>query len=356
MRWTPYFTSAARTTATRICGPCSTLGIGKATIPRCVGQSYDVRHFPVYAAVALAGLGDLPDTLMSRSVIIRMRRRAPGEHVEPFRHRKHAEEGDDLREALAEWATIVGGSIGEAWPTMPEGVTDRPADCWEPLLAVADAAGGHWPRTARAACTELVQVAVSREASLGVRLLADLRSIFVPADENGQPGEPHDLLSTEAVLTALHGLAEAPWGDLRGKPLGDRGLAAMLRRYGISSTKVRVGDKSLRGYRREHLWDAWQRYLPSTPVGAEPAEPPEPPSSAKPVRVPLPTPVPDRSGTPARSGTSGAPADLRGSAGSGSSAPAGGAACAACGDPLAYVEPGQPRTHANCDPAQRRTA
>lgn len=43
-----------------------------ATIPRCVGPSHDVRRFPVYAAVALAGLGDLPDTLMSRSVIVRM--------------------------------------------------------------------------------------------------------------------------------------------------------------------------------------------------------------------------------------------------------------------------------------------
>jgi hypothetical protein len=50
-----------------------------ATIPRCVGPSHEVRRFPVYAAVALAGLGDLPDTLMTRSVVIRMRRRAPGE-------------------------------------------------------------------------------------------------------------------------------------------------------------------------------------------------------------------------------------------------------------------------------------
>src|SRR5262249_40189985 len=43
-----------------------------ATIPRCVGPQHDVQNFDVYCATALAGLGDLPDTVMSRSVIIRM--------------------------------------------------------------------------------------------------------------------------------------------------------------------------------------------------------------------------------------------------------------------------------------------
>ncbi|MFJ2719149.1 tyrosine-type recombinase/integrase [Streptomyces sp. NPDC087437] len=60
--------------------------------------------------------------------------------------------------------------------TLGQGVTDRPADVWEPLLAVADAAGGHWPARARAACLELISAAHDNdEASLGVRLLTDLR-------------------------------------------------------------------------------------------------------------------------------------------------------------------------------------
>ena len=61
---------------------------------------------------------------------------------------------------------------------MPPGVTDRPADVWEPLLAVADAAGGPWPGRARAACTWLVRDNADRGISLGIRLLADLRGIF----------------------------------------------------------------------------------------------------------------------------------------------------------------------------------
>lgn len=257
-----------------------------ATIPRCVGPRHDVVRFPVYAAVALAGLGDLPDTLMSRSVIVRMRRRAPGERIEPFRRRLHAPEGEGLRDRLAVWADGVREEVTNTWPAMPAGVEDRPADVWEPLLAVAEAAGGRWPETSRRACVELVKVAASREASLGTRLLADLRLVYLLA------GEP-EALSTEAILDRLHDLDEAPWGDLRGKPLDARGLARRLRAYEITSVKVKVDGRALQGYRREHLWDSWSRYLAPIPGETEPPEPVEPCRSDAPIQVPLASEVPE---------------------------------------------------------------
>ena len=80
-----------------------------AVAGRCVvkGKTVETEEIPAYCAVALAGLGWLPDTLLSRSVIIRMRRRLPGEHVEPYRHRVHSHEGHQLRDALAAWAAGV---------------------------------------------------------------------------------------------------------------------------------------------------------------------------------------------------------------------------------------------------------
>jgi hypothetical protein len=247
-----------------------------ATIPRCVGPKHEVQMFPVYAAVALAGLGDLPDTIMTRSVIIRMRRRAPAEPVEPFRSRQHDGEGHELRDALAAWAERVGPSTGASWPALPDGIVDRPSEIWEPLIAVADAAGGHWATTARDACVSLCKVALDRRASLGVRLLGDLRTIF----------GNHAALHTETILADLHrgedaGLApDAPWADLHGKPINVRQLASLLRPYGVSPTKVKVLGRSLQGYRREQLWDAWQRYLPSVSAEPEPPEPSAPPWGA----------------------------------------------------------------------------
>lgn len=240
-----------------------------ATIPRCVGPKHDVANFAVFCAAALAGLGALPDTLMSRSIIIRMRRRAPGEDVEPFRHRQCAPEGHRIRDRLAAWAKVVGTAIADSEPEMPSGIVDRPAEVWEPLLAVADAAGGEWPDRARYACVRLCAVAADRRVSLGVRLLSDLRIIFRDAIA----------LHTEVILERLihgeeHGLdADAPWDQLRGQPLGKRGLATLLKQYDVHPVKVKVDGRALQGYRREHLFDAWMRYLPSAPGTAEPAEP-----------------------------------------------------------------------------------
>ena len=104
-----------------------------ATIPRCVGPQHEVKSFPVFCPVALAGLGELPDTVMSRSVIIRMRRRAPGESVEPFRYRTCSRDGHSIRDRLGVWAEVVWTDIIDATPKMPEGIVDRPAEVWEPL-------------------------------------------------------------------------------------------------------------------------------------------------------------------------------------------------------------------------------
>jgi len=182
---------------------------------RCVvrGTVIGIEELPAYCAVALAGLGDLPDTILTRSVIVRMRGRAPTETVEPYRRRKHAPEGNALRDQLAAWAVAIASTLDKT-PEMPAGVTDRDADVWEALLSIADAARGRWPERARVAAVTLVTLAKAVTPSQGVRLLADLHSVFGDAD----------VMATDALLKALIGMDESPWDDLRGKPLDGRRL------------------------------------------------------------------------------------------------------------------------------------
>jgi len=235
-----------------------------ATAGRCVirGKTVDTEELPAYCAVALAGLDDLPDTLMTRSVIVRMRRRAPDEVVEPWRHRRNGPEGESLREQLAAWADTVRESLIGTWPEMPEGIADRDEDVWEALLAVADAAGGQWPERARRSAVALVAASRNRSPSLGVLLLRDLRAVFSDCGESK--------MSTEDILDRLTSLDESPWANIRGVELNARGLAQRLGKYGIASKNVRLGDRVVRGYASEDLADAWQRYLPgSSPVGPE---------------------------------------------------------------------------------------
>lgn len=229
---------------------------------RCVGDggTQTVVAFPSYCAVALAGLGGLPDTIMARSIVIRMRRRAYHEDVESYRHRLNEPQGHALRDRLAHWADQVRERVDGVFPEMPEGITDRPADVWEPLLAVADAAGGTWPDRARAACVELVKaVAADDRTSLGVRLLTDLRDVVFPGETT---------VSSVEILHLLNGMEEAPWGDLDGRPLTPRALSKMLREYVTAAGKpiaprpLRIGGQVVKGYHREDLTDAWNRYCP----------------------------------------------------------------------------------------------
>jgi uncharacterized protein DUF3631 len=225
-----------------------------AVAGRCVtkGKIIETEEIPAYCAVALAGLGWLPDTILSRSIIIRMRRRHAGERVEQYRHRIHSHEGRQLRDALAAWAASAVEKLAETYPDMPEGVQDRDADVWEALLAIADSIGGEWPERTRRAAVSLVSDAKEVEPSLGIRLLADCRTISAGTTAT----------FTNGVLKALHELPESPWSDLKGKPLNDRGLALRLRQYGIKSKQVRIGDITLKGYEWADFIDVWKRYLP----------------------------------------------------------------------------------------------
>ena len=115
-------------------------------------------------------------------------------------------------------------------------VEDRAADTWEPLIAIADLAGGDWPARARRAAVALT-AEDDTDTSLAARLLADLRDVFGDADA----------MHGDAILTALHKIAEAPWEDYFGHPLNARDLARLLKPYGVRSLGVKIGGVNQEG-------------------------------------------------------------------------------------------------------------
>jgi hypothetical protein len=197
---------------------------------------------------------------MDRAVIVRMRRRAPGEQVDPYRTRRDAPPLHDLRDRLAAWARAHLPDLQVATPAMP--LEDRAADTWEPLIAIADLAGGGWPARARDAATAMTQAEAQQEedTAAGVRLLADLRQVFQAADA--------EALYTSSILEALHRLEDAPWADWYGHPLTTRDLAKLLRPYQVESKNVREQGtgQPRKGYARADLHDAWARYVPLHPL------------------------------------------------------------------------------------------
>src|ERR1039458_3297914 len=118
-------------------------------------------------------------------------------------------------------------------------------------------AGGDWPARARKAAIALTGED-DADTTLGGRLLADLRDVFGDADA----------MHGHVILSDLHKISEAPWGDYFGKPLNPRDMAKLLKPYGVSACDVKIASETKRGYRREHLHEQWTRYLPPAGGGS----------------------------------------------------------------------------------------
>jgi hypothetical protein len=219
------------------------------------GKTVVEREFDVFAPVAVAGIGDLPDTVLDRSIIVPMRRRSRRERIDRYRIRIGREVFGPLRNMLVELAEIHGDDLAEARPELPDGIEDRAADCWEPLIAIADLAGGQWPQWARVAAVEINRLRAERAPSLGEQLLADCRRVFDTLAA--------DRVTSADLVTELCRLDDAPWADLRGSMLDARGLARRLRPFEVHPNTIRLDKRTLRGYMRESFEDAWERYLPS---------------------------------------------------------------------------------------------
>lgn len=230
-----------------------------------------VEKIPTFAMAALAGIGAMPDTIEDRAVVIRMRRRAPSEEVAPYRHRRDGPPLRHLAERLNTWLRANLRTLERATPVMP--VEDRAADTWEPLVAVAELAGGDWPDRARRACEVLTaERNGTTPPSDKIRLLMDCRTAFRGAEA----------IPTSVLLERLKADPEAPWATYGkdGSGLTSRKLAELLNPYEIAPDNHRFGAPHgrVKGYLRADFLDAWQRYCP----GPEPVSDNDPPDRPPP--------------------------------------------------------------------------
>lgn len=224
-----------------------------AFVIRCVGDDHVPTKFKVWGGKALCGIGKIADTLADRSIPLRLRRKKPGETTEHLRHSDSAV-WDRLRSRIARFADDNAQRIGAARPAVIEGLNDRANDCWEPLLAIAEAAGGDWPRMARQAAVVLHGLE-NESPSIGVELLADIKAIF---------DEKHlSKIFSSHLLDALITDEEASWATWnRGKAMAPRQLKTKLAEFGITSKQVRIGyDTGKMGYERNDFVEVWDRYL-----------------------------------------------------------------------------------------------
>lgn len=239
---------------------------------RIVGEAMTPTRFNVWGAKAIAGIGHLADTLMDRAVTLELRRKLEHEKVE---RQRYAEPDlfETLAAKLARFAEDYREAVRRARPALPPSLNDRAQDNWEPLLAIAEVAGGEWPATAKRAALKL-SGADSTTESVGSELLADIREVF----------EMKRLtrISSVNLIAALCEDEEKGWATYnRVKPLSPRQLNRKLDGYGINSKKIRVGHETPNGFEIAQFTDAFARYLsPPGKMDLNPEHSPKPNNNA----------------------------------------------------------------------------
>jgi putative DNA primase/helicase len=234
---------------------------GMSKVWRVVGKDQDPQAFQTWGAKAIAGIGTfLSKTTLDRSIRVELRRKRPDEKAERLRHADPAP-FERLRRQLARFAEDAGETIGNMRPELPDELNDRAQDNWEPLLAIADLAGGRWPEAARAAALQL-SARVHEPVSVGAELLDGIRDAF--------DRTRGDKMGTRDLLFHLNADEEKRWATYcRGRPLNPRSLAELLREYGIQPRQLGGKGSNIRGYSRDQFEDAFARYLPAkTPESA----------------------------------------------------------------------------------------
>lgn len=225
-----------------------------------VGDDFIPRKFSVYSAKSIAGIAlekHLPDSTMSRGIVFGMRRKLPHERVVRLRYA-----GDWLFEVLAakltRFAKDYEKAVSSARPVLPEELSDRAQDNWEPLLAIASCASEDWLARATAAALKLSS-ASNESVSTGNELLADIQHVF----EKRLGGPYADKISSSVLIDSLIKIEDAPWSCYNhGHPLSPRQLAKNLSYYGIKPKTVRISKyETPKGYDLEQFRDAFARYL-----------------------------------------------------------------------------------------------
>ena len=219
------------------------------------GMDITPKEFNVYSPVALAGIGGLPDTIESRSIIIHMKRKRDSDKVTRFFFKQAEKETKILRKDLELWAVNSSEDLTYARPEMPsEYISDRAEEMWEPIVAIGDMANEDWGKRARTCAVELSAQEEGEEDSTGTKLLRDIKSIF---DDLDVPR----IFSGELV-NKLKEIETSDWNNWhRGNGLNQNDVAKILKGYGIKPSQIRIQADNKRGYEFQQFVDAFSRYL-----------------------------------------------------------------------------------------------
>jgi hypothetical protein len=244
-----------------------------------VKGTYVERDFCTYAAVAIASIRTkhFRKATLDRAVIVEMQRRLKTETVERLRGRQRSELVAPYGRALFEWSRGLLPKMTQPdfaeLIELPPTVEDRHADILEPLIAIANEAGGFWPERARLVALQVAEnqpqsdTAAAKLIALMVTLANGLGEGFLPTrtlvevlNKDGQyqatlsEVEESEPIDPEVLQLVRNSAGKITAAEIA-QTLGDFGLRP----------KHRSTGRRDRGYRLDELKAAHERYPVAPP-------------------------------------------------------------------------------------------
>src|SRR5438477_9328447 len=244
----------------------------EANIQKSGGKRSRLISYSCFCPKIMAQIGRLPETLADRCIIVRMQRKTPDVKCE----RLKKIDGTRLKRQCARFIQDHAAEIASASPEIPAVLNDRMADICEPLIVLADLAGGPWPELARQAMVGLSESAQANDPIETVLLDIELICTKMGVER----------AFSRTIVAALNRLTGRPWAEMRKGPpsqsysaarkkINDQWLGRQLQPYEIASKTMRIGNELAKGYLATDYREALQREFKRTQVDSTS----DPPSS-----------------------------------------------------------------------------
>jgi len=217
------------------------------------GGGFKKISYDPFCPKILAGIGKLPDTIVDRSIPILIHRRLKTQSCHKYR-RKNRAGARPLHDALEAWSKTV--DLRTSQPQMPDFMSDRQEDIWEPLLTIADAIGGDVPKLAREAADVLCNNG-DDDLGYGAKQLLAIKKIVGDKDRIRSADLIDGLWEADAPPSRLMEDEKPNY-----KKIG-HWLSKFIKSYGGKPARQLDFDgQNARGYEAAELKEVFDRYCP----------------------------------------------------------------------------------------------
>jgi len=181
-----------------------------AFVIRVINDKGDTGQFTTWCPKTIAMIGLPKRTILSRSIHNRLGRKPKDIKTEKLKE-EHYQEFEELRRKISRLANDIRGHV-KAFKD--ESLDNRAGDNWQPLFAIAAAAGEEWLQEAKLAAQRMSKRDAEEMKGFGRYLLESLDQIIQEKrkKENIEPTERIFLRSLD-LCNELNQDQEAPWKD-----------------------------------------------------------------------------------------------------------------------------------------------